>query len=499
MRSLSRLFGLLLLLSTSGPVRGDDDPLKQALALQAAVENVIAKAEPSIACILVSRSEKYQDRDMAMFQRVHPSGEPGNLGDFDFEWARGKFEPIGSPKLAVAKRLDLAAPDHVPDSYGSGVVIDNSGLVLTDYHVVKNARKIYVRVPHTSGSYADIFAADERSDLAVLKLIAPPQNLKALPMGDAGNLRKGQFIVALANPFAAGFRDGSPSASWGILSNLRRRLPGEPNEIDLRRPRLHYYGILLQTDFRLSLGSSGGALLDLNGNWVGLTTSQAALAGGETAGGFAIPFDPRLRRIIDTLHRGEEVEYGFLGISMKSGNDSLDIAGVAFNGPAAKAGLSTNCRILKINGETINETDDLLYHIAANLAGTEIQIEYLPYSRDEKVRRFTKATLVKAYWPSSGPVIAAKRPEPVFGLRVDYSSTLIRNFGANEIAPGVLVREVLPDSPAAKAGLKAESDVILAVNDHKVSTPQEFYDAARKSPGGLELTLADTARKVRIP
>jgi S1-C subfamily serine protease len=496
MRFLSAFLSFLLLAGIGTGTRAEEDPLKQALALQTAIEKAISKAEPSIACILVSRSDKYFDREMIGFQRIRPNGEPGRLGDFDFEKARQKYE-FDRTMLNLAKRLDLAAPEHVPDSYGSGVVIDNAGLILTNYHVVKDARKIYVRVPHLAGSYADIYAADERSDLAVLKLISPPENLVALPMGDAGKLRKGQFILALANPYAAGFRDGSPSASWGILSNLRRRLPGEPNEIDQRRPRLHYYSLLLQTDFRLNLGSSGGALLDLHGNWVGLTTSQAALAGGETTGGFAIPLDPRMRRIIDTLRRGEEVEYGFLGIGLNNGSDSLIVRSVAPNGPAARANLISGARILKINDEPINEADDLLFHIAANLAGTEVRIEFQPYPRGDK--QIGKCTLAKAYWPSSGPIIAAKRPEPVLGLRVDYTSTLIRAAGGNEIAPGVLVREVISGSPAARAGLKVESDIIIAVDGRAVNTPREFYDAVGKNPASLELTLSDPVRKVRIP
>jgi S1-C subfamily serine protease len=498
MRCLSAFLSLVLLAGVVNVAHAEDDPLKLALAMQAANEKAVAKAEPSIGCILVSRSDKYRDREMLEFQHIRPNGEPGRLGDFDFEKARHRYE-IDRTMLNLAKRLDLAAPEHVPDSYGSGVVIDGSGLILTNYHVVKDARKIYVRVLHHAGSYADIYAADERSDLAVLKLISPPENLVALPMGDAGKLRKGQFILALANPHAAGFRDGGPSASWGILSNLRRRLPGEPNEIDLRRPRLHYYATLLQTDFRLNLGSSGGALLDLNGNWVGLTTSQAALAGGETAGGFAMPLDVRMRRIIDTLRRGEEVEYGFLGVSLPnvSGSDLPIVTDVAPNGPAAKAKLVRQARILKINDEPINEIDDLLYNIAANLAGTEVRIEFLPYAGGQK--QIGKCTLLKAYWPSTGPVIAARRPEPILGLRVDYSSTLVRAAGGNEIAPGVVVREVIPGSPAARAGLKAEGDIILAVNGRDINTPREFYDAAGKNPISLELTLSDPRRTVRIP
>ena len=123
--------------------------------------------------------------------------------------------------------LDLSGPNVVPESYGSGVVVDaDNGLVLTMAHVVHNATKIYVRLSGGRGSWADVHAADPRSDLAVLKLIDPPTGLRALKCGDGSRLRKGQFVIGLANPFAAGFRDGSPSASWGIISNLHRRASG---------------------------------------------------------------------------------------------------------------------------------------------------------------------------------------------------------------------------------------------------------------------------------
>src|SRR5207247_1701287 len=135
-----------------------------------------------------------------------------------------RFRPRGGDRDdELIRRLNLALPEVVPDSYGSGVVIDPAGLVLTNYHVVRYATKIFVRLPGKTGSYANIHAADERSDLAVLQLIDSPGGLAALPMGDADNVKKGQFVLAIANPFAAGFRDGSPSVSWGMLSNVRRR------------------------------------------------------------------------------------------------------------------------------------------------------------------------------------------------------------------------------------------------------------------------------------
>src|SRR5437868_10417166 len=109
----------------------------------------------------------------------------------------------------------------MPRSIGSGVVIDTDGLVLTNYHVVQEATKIFVRLPGGKGSYADIHAADPRSDLAVLRLQSPVGRLRAIKLGDGGKAKRGQLVLSLANPFAAGFRDGSPSASWGIVSNIR--------------------------------------------------------------------------------------------------------------------------------------------------------------------------------------------------------------------------------------------------------------------------------------
>src|SRR5262249_15808239 len=131
----------------------------------------------------------------------------------------------------------------VPELYGSGVVIDESGLVLTAEHVIRGATNLYVRLPGERGGYAEIVAADQRSDLAVLKGDDPRRGaFKAIALGQGEKLRKGQFVLSLANPFAAGFRDGSPSASWGIVSNLRRR--GPLSEGELRQE--------IQTDKQLS-------------------------------------------------------------------------------------------------------------------------------------------------------------------------------------------------------------------------------------------------------
>jgi S1-C subfamily serine protease len=450
------------LAAAPAPAGADEKPhLADALALEEAMTEVIKRAEPSIACILVTRSE------------------------------------------SVDAQKQLGNPDLVPEAYGSGVVIDEKGLILTNLHVVRDATRVYVRLAGGKGGFAEVYAGDPRSDLAVLRLVDPPlPPLKVLRFGDGGAVRKGQFAISLANPFAAGFRDGSPSASWGIISNLRRRAPSRPvNPKALDEERnyrtLHEFGTLIQADARLNLGCSGGALLNLKGEMIGLSTSQAAISGGETPGGFAVPMDDGMRRIIDVLKRGEEVEYGFLGIQLNTrmvrpqpGGDGVLVDHVIAGSPAWAAGLRGGGEyILSVNGTKVQEPDDLFLALGTLLASStaEVQVRRPLGAAPETV----KVRLAKFYVP--GKIIASKRPDAIGGLRVDYTSVLFLRPGgpqiyAHGIPPGVMIREVVAGSAADAARLQ-EAKVITKVNGRDVNTPDEFYREMRNATGSVELTL----------
>lgn len=445
---------ILLLVLTTGLGAQDRPRLADALALEEAMQEAIKRAEPSIACILVSRAD----------------------------------DPT---------TIDLANPDRVPESYGSGVVIDEKGLILTNRHVVLNATALYVRLPGGKGGRAEIHAADWRSDLAVLRLL-DARVLPAIKMGDGGAVRKGQFVLSLANPFAVGFRDGSPSASWGILSNLRRRAPGNPKEEE-RDKTLHEYGTLLQTDARLNLGCSGGALIDLKGELIGLTTATAAIVGGETPGGYAIPLDAGMRRIIEVLKRGEEVEYGFLGIGFPQKRDlprgqGMSVNSVVAGSPAAAAGLRPGDVILKLNGTPINDPDDLFLTVGTHLAGSRVDLEVRSLNGTVRV---LPVTLAKFHLPEKmGKVIASKRPPAPGGLRVDWTSILAQRVGTGlfggAIPAGVVIREVQTNSAADRVRLQPDK-VITHVNGRAVSMPAEFYREMeleiQRGAGPVELTL----------
>lgn len=261
-------------------------------------------------------------------------------------------------------------------------------------------------------------------------------------------------------------------------------------------------------EFRLA---AVAALIDLNGRLVGVTTALASLAGSDAQGGYAVPVDAGLRRVIDVLRRGEEVEYGFLGVSSgdpdewlyrKPPDPGVMVTGVSPNSPAARAGLRPRDVILRVNGMPVSDFADMYHQINLGLAGRDATLlVQRPATRDPLT---LTARLVKAYVPEFGE--AANRPALVHGLRVDYTSVMQRSgemaMASQPIPDGVVVREVIKDSPAASAKLIEYADVITEVNSVAVHTPAEFYTEAAKVAKGnrpLRLTLINPARSVTLP
>jgi serine protease Do len=483
---MCRLLRAIGLLAGIGfPVGGAAAEPSEALALQQTFQRIIERSEPAVACVLVSRSNDY-----GQFDAAPPDAAAGKLGRFDCRHHidRQPFQQGNKARSDLARSLDLSRLDHAPEAFGSGVVIDESGLVLTCAHVIRRATKIYVRLPGERGSYADIHAADPRSDLAVLRLLDPPAGLKAIKLGDGEKLRKGQWVVSLSNPYGAGFRDGSPSASVGIVSNLRRPGAAVRSEYEAARQPLHAFGTLIQTDVRINLGCSGGALLNLDGELIGVSTALAASTGGETPGGFGLPLDTAGRRIVEVLRRGGEVEYGFLGVSMDRDplpHEAVRLAGVVQGGPAEAAGLQKDDYVVAIDGRPVRDHDDLLLLVATGLAGTDVRVEVRRGSpRGEKVT--VTATLVKA--PLAGAVMAANRPPPRAGLRVDHASIMARENGA--IPVGVAIRDVVPRGAADRARLQP-GKIITHVDGKAVTSPQGFYRALDGAGAKVKITVLD--------
>jgi serine protease Do len=258
-------------------------------------------------------------------------------------------------------------------------------------------------------------------------------------------------------------------------------MPRVQTEVQRIKP-LSQYSTLLQTDARLAIGCSGGALLNKEGELIGLTTALAAVAGGEAGGGYAIPMDTNTRRMIDVLKRGEEIEYGFLGVSVNPEDRSADGRGVTVTEvtpgmPAARAEIARGDLIVGINGVPVRDQDDLFYLVSAAQADTDAVIDIERHGRRLPP---VKARLTKSPLPANMTVIASNRPKPVFGLRVEYLSTVTAT--AQLPRAGVLVKELEPGSPADKnmKQMLAQSQflVVTAVDDQPVRTPADFYRLA---------------------
>ncbi|MBV8077059.1 MAG: trypsin-like peptidase domain-containing protein [Planctomycetaceae bacterium] len=420
-------------------------------ALEMVLADAIAKAEPSVVAIA---REKSENEETTAIRGRNP-----------VEFA----EPIGA--------------DEISFDYGSGVVIGDRGEILTAFHLVQGARRIKVRALVRQSFDAEIIAADPRSDLAVLvpresRGVAPPK-LKPIPLGDATKLRKGSFLLALGNPFNAAGRDGRPTASWGILANVARRLEVSANERRQKGLQLSNYPTLLQLDAKLNLGMSGGAVINILGELVGLTTTSANAAGFDALAGYAIPMDAMGRRAVESLRQGKEVEYGLLGILLDPGG-SNHVRDAQPNSPAGEGGVQAEDAILAVGETPVQDADGLLLAINALPAGTPVTLRIL--RRGEVLERRVELAKLRVEG-----VIATNRAPAWRGLRVDYTSTLPQTtFGDGILSAmaggGVAVAEVEPDSPAERAGLK-RGQVIKSVAGQGVRNPRDFAKAVADRDG----------------
>lgn len=442
------------------------DPVSAAdivAALESATIDAIAKAQPSVVAIARVRGD---DPEKTLAVRGESPVAMAPLG------------PDSKPQ-----RFQYAAPSD----FSSGVAIGTNGEILTTYHTLRGAAQIWVRTADKQEFEAEILAADPRSDLAV---IGPrSQNAghgpKLVPMklGDATKMRPGTFLIALGNPYNAA-RDGKASAGWGILANTARRVHAptdDPIGGGVRAQFFRYQPTLLQLDAKLNVGMSGGAVVNMKGELVGLTTAAASAVAYDVNAGYAIPMDALGRRIIETLRQGKEVEYGFLGIGLDQ-NVPNGVATVGPGTPAQNAGLVKGDVIVGVGDRELDGEDGLTMALALVPIGGDVKLKV---RRDDRVEELT---IFVSKYPVNGQVIATNRPKPWRGLRVDYSSVIKNGGGADFILMnamaqgGVGVVEVETGGAADGAGLRKEQ-IITEVDGQPVPTPAAFARAVAGKEG----------------
>ena len=465
-------------LTGSSVLRADEPSgIQAAIAIEQAMVTAIAKAEQSvvsIARVAIDEGTQRLGRDVEPFI-IRP----------------------GMPREVSEAKTDPRDPDFVPKEFATGVVIDAKGLILTNYHCVKKEdRHLITTIGRKVFRCTSIYAADPRSDLAILKVddnqAIAADDFVPIKFGDAKLLRKGQIVVALGNPYGIA-RDGQVSASWGIISNMARKLsPGPKDE----EPTLHQFGTLIQTDARLNWGASGGALVNLKGEMVGLTTSLTATTGFEQAAGYAIPIDEGFKRIINTLRQGKPVEYGFLGVrpavalrpEFDGGRHGLVVGEVTRGGPASRGGLSSSDTITHIGGDPVYDFDDLRLLMGRYGAGALTTLTFERNNRTHvievslsKYRKFPGLKSREAIAPTIEPAWR--------GIRVDYATAIIELRQGNDNLPvRVALAEVADNSPAYRAGLRPGM-FIGKVNNTPIDSPDDFRRAVAKLSGKVMISV----------
>jgi S1-C subfamily serine protease len=478
------------------PAASDEDSQAEAdLEFVSAMERVLSRA--------IARAE----RSVVSIARRNKSAE----------YARGDIQPDlfrVSPRRLGTAPADPRDPDFVPNEFATGVIVDASGLVLTNAHVVDVDSDHFVTTVDHKVFEMRIKASDPRSDLAVLELKQPrlrgEHDFTPIALGDASTLKKGQIVVALGNPYAIA-RDGQTSASWGIIANLARKAGSPPRReadgaVSDDTKMLHHFGTLIQTDAKLNLGTSGGALLNLRGEMIGLTTSLAATAGFEQAAGYAIPVDETFRRVVETLKKGEEVEYGLLGIRplhLDAGDVLRGLHGSRVDmappgDPAGRAGVEIGDIITHVDGKPIYDADGLRLQVGKLPPGATTTLTILRGGQTLQKR------VVLSKYPLALPQVVTNRPPAWRGLHVDYWTMTRHRFEIPDFpdplglgSASVSAREVESESPAWRAGLRPGAR-ISRVGANLVETPDEFRRAVAEKSGPVQLGVIGPNGEVKV-
>ncbi len=369
-------------------------------------------------------------------------------------------------------------------SEGSGFFITATGEILTNNHVVEDADKIEVELNDGSTYQAEVIGTDPATDLALIKVKKGDEQFPHLILGDSDALRVGEWVMAVGNPF-----DMDHTVTVGVVSAKGRAL-------GLSDPSFENY---IQTDAAINFGNSGGPLVNLRGEVVGINT--AINARGQNLG-FAIPIN-LANRVVPQLRENGRVVRGWLGVRIGAidrktqqafGLDSDQgalVVSVTEGSPAEDAGLTHGDVIVGVDGKEIADTRALIDGISAMAPGTTVTLDIIRDGKKEKIsvelgERDADAT---AAAPQHGENDAAD----VVSERVGITVTTIdertrRMYGIDEGVSGVLVTRVRPDSPAGIEGLM-RGDVILEAGGRSVTRPGELLDEVKKVEKGGYLRL----------
>ena len=383
--------------------------------------------------------------------------EGGPSNDFE-ELFREFFERRGIPGEPPQQRQRRAT------SLGSGFIIDSSGYIVTNHHVIAGADEISVRLSDDTTLEAELVGSDEKTDLAVLK-VTSDVDLPAAEWGDSDSIRVGDWVLAIGNPFGLG---GTVTA--GILSARQRDINAGP------------YDDFLQTDASINRGNSGGPMFDMDGKVIGVNSMIYSPTGGSIGIGFAIP-SRMAKSIVDQLKEFGEVKRGWLGVRIQTVTEELAegmrleepkgalVASVTEGGPAEKSGIQQGDVILEFNGREVEEMRKLPRMVAETSIGEEVEV-VVWRKGERKTIDVQLGELDEEQMASleSGPEDSGGEAGAL-GLNLSSITPELRQrFELDDDAQGVIVTDVASGSTAMEKGLQP-GDIIVEVDQEEVSEP----------------------------
>lgn len=364
-------------------------------------------------------------------------------------------------------------------SLGSGFVVDSSGIIITNNHVIEDADEITANFNDGSKLKAELVGRDLKTDLAVLR-VKPTKPLKAVSFGDSARLRVGDWVMAIGNPFGLG-----GTVTVGIVSARNRDINSGP------------YDNFIQTDAAINRGNSGGPLFNMNGEVIGINTAIISPSGGSIGIGFAIPSEIAAG-VVDQLRNFGETRRGWLGVNIQQVTDDLAeslgldrargalVAGVTEGGPAAAAKIEPGDVITSFDGKPITEMRELPRIVANTPIGKAVDVTVIRKGKTETFQvtlgRLEEGEKLAEAADKSGDAPATPVPatEKVLGMTLgDLDDAAREQFKIGADVKGVVVSAVETGSPAAEKRIQA-GDTIVEVSQESVAKPADVAAAIKK-------------------
>ena len=379
--------------------------------------------------------------------------------------------------------------EQMQRSLGSGVMVDPSGLVVTNVHVIEGADEVKVSLSDKREFEAEIILKDKRSDLAVLRLKNVREKFPTLDFANSDELLVGDVVLAIGNPFGVG-----QTVTHGIISALARTQVGITD-----------YQFFIQTDAAINPGNSGGALVDMMGRLAGINTAIYSRSGGSQGIGFAIPANMVRVVVASAKGGGKAVKRPWLGaklqvvtpeiaesMGLRSPSGAL-VANVVANSPAGRAGLKSSDLITAVDGQAIDDPNAFDYRFATRPLGGTAQVDI---TRGGKPYRINVALETA---PDTGrDEITLTTRSPFQGAKVaNISPAVADELHLDADTQGVVVTELADDSTAASVGFQ-KGDIILAVNNQKVARTSDLEKATSQSARLWRITLVRGGQQINV-